>query len=611
MLAAVLAGCGLGILGPPLFQILQRNGSPASAAAATLAAAAAWALSASSVPAALAAAAAGTLASALLILPASGELGALFAASAALAAAFLRRKPAAAAPGGGTPPAAAVLAVVAACGWTRCLSLLVGHWLYGVSIVLGAALAGVAAGKWAERRLRFQAQNWNGPLALAVAGAAGILFIYFLSFLGFNTGEAERLDKTVLGTGDFLFLHAQAGAALTVWWGLLGYAAANAPPEAERGDAASLVSPMSPASTASPIIGAVLGWLALRHAGGVLTAGLACLGLMGRGAFLLRRTRPAHPMLRPCLAGIILGVFLVGRQRDLFKDVWLNRLNNAFPGGEFLFFHDDGNEALGVYRFASRAPVVLSDGTASYQDPAAARRAVHQTILLHSRPKSILLLGTRRPETILSALAHGIAVTAADSHPSLGKCLEALDRARVLESEEFPGKSSKPPWPPAEGAERLTLTRTRPGRLPPLAAPPDVILLEPIAPLRGPRAALQTTRDAFRRMRSALAPGGLAAVRLTGALNGETVGRVASSLAAEFPYLGALPAPGGLLLIAAEAEPRPGDWKRRLTVAAQLDDLALESDLMKEFPRPEFSSLRRVLNGEPQTDRLPLNAFGY
>jgi hypothetical protein len=110
--------------------------------------------------------------------------------------------------------------------------------------------------------------------------------------------------------------------------------------------------------------------------------------------------------------------------RGLVRDVWQNRLNAAFPGGQWLTFGGD----RGAYRFSSGEEVFIESGFAAPRPASTGRRAAHLLALAHPSPRSALLL-TDWPAARDSLKLHvqEIAEPSGDPRRSVRACVAGHD----------------------------------------------------------------------------------------------------------------------------------------------------------------------------------------
>lgn len=321
----------------------------------------------------LAALALGAVLSAALVRLA-GVWPALALAAAACAAGLLQSRAAKRPEEDGGPSWPAAAAAAALVAWARLLGLLAFDDLSVVAGLSAACAAAFAVGPALAAAV---------PRALlpAASAAAGLLGLAALRFIGLNAGEPERLQLPAAGLGDALFLGGQ-GLALSALWLIPAAGVCGSRRRAALWAAA----------------GAAAGALGCAGFGpeAVALAAHAALGAAGLlGAARLRREWPVGSKL--AAAALAVCALAAWPSRRLIHDVWLNRLNAAYPGGSYLAFGDDGSAARAAYRFASGAVVLLEDGVASHLASKSARRHLQIALLAHPSPKSVLLASPWAP----------------------------------------------------------------------------------------------------------------------------------------------------------------------------------------------------------------------
>ncbi|MDD5658036.1 MAG: hypothetical protein PHF00_12365, partial [Elusimicrobia bacterium] len=405
--------------------------------------------------------------------------------------------------------------------------------------------------RWGESlRKSVPRQFW--PLA---SGTAGLLGLAWLRLIGLNAGADDRLLQP-LGAGADAWLTAGPSAlACCLWLVPLPLAAYGAAPRTRWAAALLAVAGPWAARPLLPPLGA-------ENAAALLHAAMAGAGLVWAG----RALASWGPVLsKAAPAGLAAAALLVAAHGAFLRDVWLARLNAAFPGGRYLELSEDGRECLALYRFGSGATVLLRDGRAWHNDGLAAKRQAHLPLLMHGRPRRVLLLGPRRPETIASALAHGAEVTVVDPHPAAPRLLAALSPQGRL------------PAPRPGSSGRLTLVRGDPRRWLAAAGPAfDVIILE-LPPGAGtPESVRLATREALASLKTRLAPGGLAAVRLPDPRPRASLLRTLRAARSVFRRAGTFALPGGPLLAAGDRPLVPAFGTDPYVWG---DDPDLESDL--------------------------------
>lgn len=537
-IASACLGAGLGLAGPGLFckALALGAGTTWAAALVALAAAFLWALAP-----ALAGWPGGALAfcaacAAALWLPWAGLKLSLAAALLLLLAGLALSR-------GGSPvghhrPWDAALAGACAVAWTRLLNLLGADALSSLIIVFSAAAAAACVAK-ALRRLNGEAGFWG-----LASGLAGLLGLSVLRFVGLNAASPELLQKSMDGR-DLFWLASHAWAAVFFW------SAAAGAPAAASGWGARLLCGAGPAAAACllPRLGSAQ-TAAFFH---LLTI-LAAVAALGVG-----RLRPRSMTGQATAAALAAALWLGAMSRRLLPDVWLNRLNAAFPGGRYLALEDDGRESSGLYRFSSGATVLLREGGAWSNPEATARRQAHLALLSHPAPRRVLL-SVLSPASTRSVLTHGVEAAWLGG-PSARAVMSAAS------GENWP-------WPPAG----LTLIkRGLRQTLKNAAAGYDVILMElPVLPSRP----FFPAREDFAALKAALTPEGVLALRLPSP-RVEQLPLILAAAAPSLPNAGAFDLPGGPLLIFSEKRVRfdAETWRARLSLQARLDDIELSFQL--------------------------------
>ncbi len=466
------------------------------------------------------------------------------------------------------PPPAWLLALAgaAAVAWARCLGLLWGHSFYAFCGLCIGAGAGTACGLWLKGRCApiLDAAGLPRRLFVFVSALAGLLGLCWLRFIGINAGAAEYLFCGLQGPGDLLFIVGQSTLALMLWSALLTMAW-PAPPSAVGTSSGWTRASGALLAAAGPLAA----WALIPRLGAAETAALCHLALAALSLAADRQPLLRRPVLsRIALVGLAFAPLMAWQCRDLFADVWLNRLNAAWAGGRYLARAEDGRELLAVYRFSSGVPVLLRDGAAWVNAPTEARREAHLPLLLQGSPRRILMLDVRNPLAIISAMAHGAEILAVDSHPGAKIILRSL---------------SPMPWPPESpsvNGGRLSWTRADPRRYLRAAGPSFDAIIEEL-PFPAPGWSRLTTREAFQELRGRLTPAGLAALRLPAPYPPRDLAKTLRTARSVFAHVGGYELPGGYLLICS-AQPlmaQPAALLARRNVFVQADDLRLEEDL--------------------------------
>ena len=455
------------------------------------------------------------------------------------------------------PPAwVLALAGASAVAWTRSLDLLWSHSFYALCGATACVCAGLAVGSYLNRYADM-IELPRGLWAFA-SGLCGLLGLAWLRLIGINAGSAERLLTPLILSRDVLSILGPSLLAFTLWLSAL------APTQTSR----------TPrwGETLLAAAGPWAAWLLIGRLTAPGTAAVCHLAMAAGGLAWAGRRLKEYPILsKAVFLGLAAGCLSAWHSRDLFHDVWINRLNAAWPGGRFLALVDDGRECLGAYKFSSGATVLLRDGTAWSNGTAEAKREAHLPLLMHGSAHRILLSGARHPATIASALSHAIEVTALDSHPQANRILAAL---------------AEKAWPPSDvppGAQLKFLNRDLLRHLRSGGPSYDVIILEVPFPVNAPQALRLLTKESFREIKNRLAADGLAALRLPAPYPPQSLPRILSNAKEVFGHTGGFALPGGLLLIAAD-HPLLADAPTllaRRSVFVQADDFDLETDLPK------------------------------
>jgi hypothetical protein len=511
-------------------------------------------------------------------------------------------------PGVAAPPAwLLALSGAAAVAWTRCFSLLWGQSFYALCGLMIGTGSGAAGGLWLKSRFApvLEAAGLPRRFFVFVSALAGLLGVCWLRFIGINTGSADYLFGGLRGPGDMFFIVGQSTLALAVWSGALAMAwEAPAPSAPGQGEPPSQTRPPALALATSALLaaaGPLAAWALLARLGAAETAALCHLALAATSLACDRRSLLGRPVLsRVALVGLALALVMGWQCRDLFADVWLNRLNAAWPGGRYLVLAEDGREFLAVYRFSSGVPVLLRDGAAWVSSTAEAKREAHLPLLLQGSPRLVLMLGVRNPVTMLSAMTHEAEILAVDSQASARLILSTLSTA---------------PWPPPSpsitGAS-LRWVQADPRRYLRSAGPSfDVIIEDLPFPAAAPGWARLTTQEAFQELLHRLNPGGLAALRLPSPYSLHTLSKTLRTARSVFAHVGGYELPGGFLLIcsAGPVETDPAGLLARRSVFVQTDDLKLEEDLPR-LRWYDFSDLPPVVASlRVDTDDRPSGFF--
>lgn len=426
------------------------------------------------------------------------------------------------------------LAAGAFAAWARCLSLLIGQAHYPFYGALGAFLAGWILGTLAARKA---GKGLSGEILFAT-GLFGLLCPGFIQFIGMNAGAAEYLETPLRHAWDALFIAGQAYLLVTFW--AMGLAAALRADETFKKDFSHVFF--------WALAGPAAGYGLIRLAGpaaalAIFNAALLALGILKMG--------PRSLLKKPILSKAVAAALLIGlwsgfKSARAFKNIWLNRLNSAFPGGNFLLLEESGNECLGVYQFSSGAKILLSDGIAFPASGISIKHAVHIAFLQRPGSRNALLFGVRSPAALASASAYSIPVDAVDSHPAYSRVLQALQDQNAPLPEQLKITSK-----PGSNYDLIFMDFSKPLALTPLSSLTRRLNSEGILALHLPDVLLQSQ------------PGALRATRRF------------------FKHVSVCPLPAGRLILAGNA-PLEADfsaWGPKITPAIFIDDHSLESYL--------------------------------
>ncbi len=440
--------------------------------------------------------------------------------------------------------------------WERALALLGGGgWTLGACSALAGLFLGAGAAAWAAGRAPagLRESPFAASTLLLATGLAGAVGLAGLRFIGLTFGSADRLQSPLRHAGDAALILGQA-ALLAAGWSAAPAAAVWGRPQSGMRRAA---------LTGAGLAGLAAGWIGLKTLGcetalaaaalAAAVLGCACRpwpGLRGTVAWQLR------------LAALALVMGSAWRHRALFSEIWHNRLNAAFPGGDFIFLKEDGDESLGAYRFPTGTTVLLSDGVAFTRKPAGGRRTAHWAMLLHRNPSRALVAGTRSPAVLGALAAHGVEVSAFDPHPAAATALETIS----------------PSW--RQGLPGLGLTTGYWKRPPARPLAFDVaLLLDPPPPAGGERARRALSPRVLLALKSRLGPGGILAYRPPSGADPGLLERDLALLRTRFATAGLLDAGDGPTLIATDSSSfaDTAERLRRAPVEIHADDLTLEA----------------------------------
>jgi hypothetical protein len=523
----------------------------------------------------LAAQAAGTGLAALVLLPRFGIIASSAAAALVLAvtAAALKKSGAQETDDACVPPAWAIaLAAAAIAAWSRALGLLWGDSFTAVWAVAAAMNLALAAGFELRRRYSAGMEEEIPPeFWLLCSGLAGGLGLAWLRMIGLNAGSDELLLTPLGGRGAWL-VAIPSVLASSLWLVPLPLAS-----HTRGGWRSALMAGAGPAAAwlLAPRLGPEHTAAAFHVA---LSAGaLACLG---------RRLASCGPVMSKTAVAMAVLTAALGWRSPCLADVWLNRLNAAWPGGRFLELSDDGRESLGLYRFSSGAPVLLSNGRMWHNGGLSAKRQAHLPMLLSGRTGRVLLVSNRNPATLISALAHGAEIVALDPHPAA----ESILRAQTNNA-----------WPPAaEGSGGATIRFVHADARRFLASRGEsfsTIIMELPSGETTPEAARLTTREAFSLIKSRLTPDGVAAQRLPEPWTSRAAQRVEKTARSVFAHVGTFELPGGRLLVASDGAIAAG-LAPAISDAVKTDD----PNLAQDWPRLDWREYSGDNAGPPDTD---------
>lgn len=486
------------------------------------------------------------------------------------------------------------LAAGASVAWARCFSLLMGHSHYAFTLTLSALFLGLALGAWLKKHVdeNFESAPWREGLALLLAGAAGLLALRFFRFIGINAGGAHYIQFHLHTRADVFFIAGQVYAAIALWALALSYATTTLPPSK---DIKAL--PVG-GGYCLALTGPLAGYGLLTLLGPAKTAAIFNLAMIASGFFRIGwSTLLKTPVLAQASAAIAaIAIGLTAANPEPFRDIWLNRLNAAYPGGSFLFLNDDGQESLGVYRFSTGAKVLLSEGIASFSAEEPSKRAAFLPLLLRPAMKNALLLGVRDPAVLNALASQSISLDAVDPHPGYPSILKALDEKINLEPHERLAIT--------KADFRRHLRRQGPGY--------DLIFLELPGPLETAPNAFKTTIQFFSLMKPRLNAAGVALLRLPAYAPEQAAPlRIVRTLQNSFKHVIGCRLGNNILYFASD---EPFDTQHeflqtRISSDLWIFDPGLESYLkeLAWLDEEKLQSLSAPLH--PQSDDRPLNAF--
>lgn len=495
------------------------------------------------------------------------------------------------------------LTAAATVSWARCLGLLWGHSLYALCGLMAGAGLGIAIGFWLKDRVAdILAPATHLPgLWTFVSALAGLLALSWLRFIGINSGEAGHIIAPLRDGRDFLFIAGQSLLAVAFWCASLPLAWGETAGAPYRRRACSAKIAAGLIAAAGPCAAAIL---IPRLGAAECAAGChLALCLTGLARIGLGRLRESRLFSRFAAAGLVIAGLLALQSRGLFIDIWLNRLNAAYPGGRFLAQIEDGRECLGAFRLVSAEVVLLRDGaSASWNSSGVeARREAHLPLLMHGSCRRVLLSGARHPATTAAALAHGVDLVALDPQADIGAVLRVQAPAG---------------WPPAltsapDGARLSLVTGDLRRHLRASGPFYDAIIWELPYPALTPEWSRLATREAFVEVRRRLAPMGVAAIRLPAPYPVGSLARALRTARSVFPHAVGFDLPGGYLLVCSD-QPLPQDpatLLARRNVFVQADDLALE-EALPALHRSDYTVLPPdVAALAPDTDDRPHGFF--
>ncbi len=425
-----------------------------------------------------------------------------------------------------------------AAGLLRCYLLLGGR----APAFLASVLLGAGAAIWSlslprpSKSIEISPDREKGSLlepSIAAVGLGGILSLAFFRFVGINAGDAAYLLEPGPDTPSLFWALALISLSIAAWAALAGAAASLAGRRLPAGRTAPLLWLAAAAGTlVSPAAGLLLNARLGPEAAVVLPSlVLLAAALLSAGKGLIRR--PIFSRLGP--AALIAGLWLAAAHRDTVKDIWLNRLNAALPGGRFLAFEDDGREILGLYEFSSGLRISLTNGRAVTYDEASSRLSAHWPLLFHPKPASLLLVGVRSPAVIAAASRHDVAIEALDAHAGYETFVKAWFEDGLPRGEGIAIKPD-PGWQSLRAGETAF----------------DVILAEVALSKPWPNAAPWTERDFSDALRARLNPRGLLAVRIL-RRHPAAASAFLDSVQGVFAHTGCLPLADGLLFFGSDS----------------------------------------------------------
>ncbi len=563
-LAAGLAG-----LAPALvYALVMRGADPNWAAALTLtvicaAAALARAEAGGSASAGLAAAAGGLAGAALL--PLAGASAVLFVFTLAAAWGFRRRGAA----GTGGDERLLPLVCAASIPLVRMVSLLLGSPILGLASVIAGAGLGAAIG----RRVRSPGLAAL-PACAIVSGAAFAAAPHFLRFAGINAGDPTFLQAPLRGFGDLVALGGQSALAAAAC--VLPLTVAE-----EEMSESSLVRRLA-AFALIPCSAWLTGAIGPARAAALEGAALVVYGAWRHGRGWAQRESLAPRLL----AGVgALGLLAAAFCGDPLRDIWLNRLNAAYPGGHFLYLDERGPRALGAYQFSTGLIVTVEDGVVDANGYQAAALEAHLPLLAHREDelRDVLIVGALNPLTIDAAASHGARVDVLDRVKSADPLRQAFSSGRWKLPKE-------------------TRLVSKPG------PSYDVIVVEVPVPLHGMDAARETTREAFKNWHARLKPYGVLAVRAPRPWFVPSLARLTRGVRDEFKEIGAFQFPGALLVLASDQfiAVDNSSLLKNLTPEARLQDPELEGFIRDtDSWRPQLQGPAVDAAGPGTVDRAP------
>ncbi len=398
--------------------------------------------------------------------------------------------------------------------WTRALILLIGPTSYAFAFILAAVIAGLALGSALCALVLPRLRSPGLALGATLAGGAA-LGVWVTHQIGASVVEVGDLVRRNVDQIDRL-LRAQLEFVTLLL----------VPPAALSGASFPLVVRLAGErlTGAARAVGLALFWNTLAAIAGSLTAGFWLLPALGLERTLLAvvwlqtgaaivvfglAPRPAAARLIPAAAALALVGLALHRRAPWDPELLAGgvykyaayageaSVEDTIRAGELLFYEEGRAATVSVKRLGGTLSLAVDgkvDATSS-GDMLTQRLLAHVPLLLHTAPRTALVIG----------LGSGVTAGAALSHP-----LERVDAVEIsaevaAAARRFFGRANKGALEDprlrlvvADGRNHLALSRRR----------YDVIISEPSNPWMVGVSAL-FTRDFFELARARLEPGGL------------------------------------------------------------------------------------------------------